>query len=68
MLGFSLYPHHLKNGSNCSIDDFCKMIAKTADLIGVDKIGFGSDLCQNQPHSIVEWIKVGKGTKQIDYG
>ena len=68
MLGFSLYPHHLKNGSNCSIEDFCEMIAKTADLIGVDNIGFGSDLCQDQPDSIVEWMRVGKWTKQIDYG
>ena len=68
MLGFSLYPHHLKNGSNCSIQDFCKMIAKTVDLIGIDHIGFGSDLCQDQPNKIVEWMRVGKWTKEIDYG
>jgi len=23
MLGFSLYPHHLKDGSNCTLDSFC---------------------------------------------
>jgi microsomal dipeptidase-like Zn-dependent dipeptidase len=44
------------------------MIAKTADLMGVDHIGFGSDLCQDQPDSIVEWMRVGKWTKEIDYG
>ena len=68
MLGFSLYPHHLNNSSNCSIEDFCSMIAKTADLMGVDNIGFGSDLCQDQPDSIVEWMRVGKWTKEMDYG
>ncbi len=57
MLGFSLYPHHLNNSSNCSIEDFCSMIAKTADLMGVDNIGFGSDLCQDQPDGIVEWMR-----------
>ena len=31
MLGFSLYPHHLNGGSACSLDDFCTMIARTAD-------------------------------------
>lgn len=67
-LGFSLYPHHLNNGSNCKLEDFCTMIAKTADLMGVDHIGFGSDLCQDQPDSIVEWMRVGKWTKEIDYG
>jgi microsomal dipeptidase-like Zn-dependent dipeptidase len=44
------------------------MIARTADLIGIDYIGFGSDLCQDQPDSIVEWMRVGKWTKEIDYG
>jgi len=68
MLGFSLYPHHLKGGSTCSLDDFCHMIADTAALIGVDKIGFGSDLCQDQPDSVVEWMRVGRWTKNIDYG
>ena len=68
MLGFSLYPHHLNNSSQCSLDDFCSMIARTADLIGIDHIGFGSDLCQDQPDSIVEWMRVGKWTKEIDYG
>lgn len=68
MLGFSLYPHHLNNSSQCSLEDFCLMIARTADLIGINHIGFGSDLCQDQPDSIVEWMRVGKWTKEIDYG
>ena len=68
ILGFSLYPHHLNNSSQCSLEDFCLMIARTADLIGIDHIGFGSDLCQDQPDSIVEWMRVGKWTKEIDYG
>ena len=68
MLGFSLYPHHLNNSSQCSLEDFCSMIARTADLIGIDHIGFGSDLCQDQPDSIVEWMRVGKWTKEMDYG
>ena len=68
MLGFSLYPHHLNNSSSCTIEDFCKMIAKTVELMGIDHVGFGSDLCQDQPDSIVEWMRVGKWTKEIDYG
>ncbi len=59
MFGFSIYPHHLNNGSNCTLEDFCGMIAKTADQMGVDKIGFGSDLCQNQPDAVVEWMRDG---------
>ena len=68
MLGFSLYPHHLKGKSGCSLTSFCEMIARTADLIGVDSLGIGSDLCQDHPDSVVEWMRVGRWTKRIDYG
>ncbi|PWR00732.1 membrane dipeptidase [Leucothrix pacifica] len=68
MLGFSMYPHHLAGSTDCSLESFCEMIARTADLMGVDHIGLGSDLCQDQPDSVVEWMRVGRWTKQIDYG
>lgn len=68
MLGFSFYPHHLKDGSNCTMQSFCDMVARTADMMGVDQIGIGSDLCQDQPDSIVEWMRVGRWTREIDYG
>ncbi len=68
MLGLSLYAHHLKNSSNCKLESFCEMVAKTADLIGVKNIGIGSDLCLNQPDSIVEWMRNGTWTKSKNYG
>ena len=68
MFGFSMYPHHLKNKSECSLEEFCGMIAKTADLIGVENIGIGSDLCQNQPDNIVEWMRNGTWTIEKDFG
>jgi microsomal dipeptidase-like Zn-dependent dipeptidase len=68
MLGFSLYPHHLKGKSDCTLDSFCQMIAQTAELFGTEHLGIGSDLCQDQPDSVVEWMRVGRWTKQVDYG
>ena len=68
MIGFSLYPHHLKKGTYCKIEDFCKMIAKTAEKIGTDNIGIGSDLCQDQPDYVVEWMRNGRWTKSRDFG
>ncbi len=68
MLGFSIYPHHLKGKGDCTLQSFCEMIAATAELMGVDHIGLGSDLCQDQPDSVVAWMRVGRWTKNIDYG
>ena len=68
MFGFSLYPHHLHGKSACTLQSFCEMVARTADLVGVEHLGLGSDLCQDQPYSVVEWMRVGRWTKEVDYG
>ena len=68
MLGFSVYPHHLKDGSACTLDSFCQMIARTANLMGTENIGIGTDLCQDQPDSVVDWMRTGRWTKARDYG
>lgn len=68
MLGFSLYPFHLRNGPNCSREEFCEMVADTVEIMGVDHVGIGSDLCQNQPDSVVEWMRNGRWSKTTDYG
>jgi microsomal dipeptidase-like Zn-dependent dipeptidase len=68
MIGFSLYPHHLRDGSECSLQSFCRMVARTAELIGIDHIGIGSDLCQDQPDSVVTWMRNGRWTRQTDFG
>jgi membrane dipeptidase len=44
------------------------MIARTADQIGVDHIGIGTDLCQDHPDSVVEWMRSGRWTKKVDFG
>ena len=68
MIGLSLYPHHLKDGTNCNLDNFCEMAAKTAEMIGVKNIGIGSDLCLKQPDTVVEWMRNGTWTKTKNYG
>ena len=68
MIGLSLYPHHLKDGTNCTLNSFCEMVAKTADLIDVKNIGIGSDLCLYQPDKVVEWMRNGTWTKSTNFG
>ena len=68
MLGLSLYPHHLKNNSDCKLESFCEMVARTVDIMGIKNIGIGSDLCLNQPNNVVEWMRKGTWTKEKNYG
>jgi len=68
MLGLSLYAHHLKNSTNCTLKSFCEMAAKTAEIMGAKNIGIGSDLCLDQPDTIVEWMRNGTWTKGKNFG
>ena len=68
ILGLSLYPHHLKNNTNCTLESFCEMVAKTAEIMGVTKIGIGSDLCLDHPDTVVEWMRNGSWSKTKNFG
>ncbi|MFV8570016.1 dipeptidase [Marinobacter sp. SBS5] len=68
LLGFSVYPFHLKDGPDCTLESFCNMVADTAELMGVDHIGIGTDLCQGQPQSVLDWMRNGRWSKQMDFG
>ncbi len=68
MLGFSLYPHHLKGGPDCTLVEFAQMIADHAEKYGSENIGIGSDLCQDQPDSVVTWMRNGRWSRTVDFG
>lgn len=68
MLGFSAYPFHLKDGPDCTLNDFCEMVATTADVMGIDNLGLGTDLCQNQPTSVLTWMRGGRWSLETDFG
>ena len=44
------------------------MVAQTAEIMGVNHIGIGSDLCLKQPDSVVDWMRNGTWTKTKAYG
>ncbi len=66
--GFSLYPFHLPNRSDCTLEEFCKLVADTVDIVGIDNVGIGSDLCLGQTQSVLEWMRNGRWSKEMNYG
>jgi microsomal dipeptidase-like Zn-dependent dipeptidase len=63
LLGLSLYPAHLPDGGATSLRGFGEMAAQAAEIIGVERLGIGSDLCRNQPDSVVRWMREGRWTR-----
>jgi microsomal dipeptidase-like Zn-dependent dipeptidase len=44
------------------------MVAKTAEIMNIKQIGIGSDLCLQQPDSVVEWMRNGTWSKSTNFG
>jgi microsomal dipeptidase-like Zn-dependent dipeptidase len=62
MLGFSLYPLHI-GGAGRNLEDFSAMVARTAELMGVEHIGIGTDTVRNWPDSVLDWMRSGRWTR-----
>ncbi len=68
MLGFSLYPLHLSGGSRCTLEAFCCMVADTVELMGIDHVGIGSDLCLGWGADKLDYMRSGRWTFDADPG
>jgi len=67
-LGLSTYPFHLKGGPECTLLGFAELAAQAVDVMGIDQVGIGSDLCLDQPTSILTWMRNGRWAKEMDFG
>lgn len=66
VLGLSLYSGHLRDGPATTLQSFCEMAAMLAERIGVEHIALGSDLCQDQPPSVLSWMRDGRWRQVAD--
>lgn len=65
LLGLSLYPLHLPNGSDTTLNQFGRMAKEAAEIMGAEHLGIGSDLCQGQPDSVLRWMREGRWTREV---
>lgn len=67
MLGFSLYPLHI-GGKDTTLEKFCAMVARTAEVLSIDQIGIGTDTCRKWVDADLDWVRSGRWKKGIDMG
>ena len=67
MFGLTLWPT-LIGGSHTTLDEFCGLVADTADFMGIDRIGFGTDLIHNRDDEYMSYVREGRWTHDVDYG
>lgn len=64
VVGLSMYPKIMRDGSNCTLDTFLDMTAYTVDLVGIDAVAIGSDYYAGWPVSEIKWWRAGRWSRE----
>ena len=51
-----------------SVDAWCEMVARTVDIAGIDHVGIGTDRSHNTTVKDLDWMRMGRWTRGVDYG
>jgi membrane dipeptidase len=60
-VGITLYPWFLRRGNESTIDDFVEAMEYVIDLIGDDRVGYGTDFTQGYGNDFLDHIGRDKG-------
>ena len=64
VIGLSMYPKIMRGGSKASLDDFCDMVEWTAEHMGIDAVGFGTDFYTGHPVEVLTWWRAGRWARE----
>jgi microsomal dipeptidase-like Zn-dependent dipeptidase len=64
VLGLSPNRNMIKRGAETTLEEFCDMVAWTAERIGVDAIGIGTDYCPGHPPTIRTWWRYARWSRE----
>lgn len=70
MVGVTMFPPLLKNGSKATISDYIETIEYVINIVGEDHVGIGTDFTQGQDKNFFDFITRDKGKyrKLVDFG
>jgi microsomal dipeptidase-like Zn-dependent dipeptidase len=65
VLGCSPYAHLT---GQVTLEQFCDMIARTVDLMGIEHVGIGSDMARKHTFEHLMYVRMGRWTHEPEYG
>lgn len=68
VLGCATYRNITGDHYSASLANWCEMVARTVDLIGIDHVAVGTDRSHNFTRPDYDWMRMGRWTRGIDYG
>ena len=64
VIGLSLYPKIMREGSNATLNDFCDMVEWTVEKFGIDAVGFGTDYYTGYSEESIVWWRAGRWARE----
>lgn len=61
-VGVTMFPPFLKRGNDASVDDYVEAIDYLVNLVGEDRVGFGTDFTMGYGSKFFEYLNRDKGT------
>lgn len=68
VLGCATYRNIAGDHYSSSLGNWCEMVARTVDIMGIDHVGIGTDRSHNFTKPDYDWMRMGRWTRGIDYG
>ena len=65
VVGLSPNKHMLANGVKTTVEEFCDLVARTVDSIGVGAVGIGADYCAGHPPSVRTWWRYARWSREV---
>jgi len=50
------------------IEHWCEMIARTVDIAGIESVAIGTDRAHNFTKPDYDWMRMGRWTREVNYG
>lgn len=51
-----------------TVDNWCELVKRTVDIVGIDHVGIGTDRSHNTTQKDLDWMRMGTWTRGVDYG
>lgn len=68
VLGCATYRNITGDYYCSSLRNWCEMVAKSVDIMGIDHVGIGTDRSHNFTKPDYDWMRMGRWTRGVDYG
>ncbi len=68
VLGCATYRNITGDHYCSSLRNWCEMVARSVDIMGIDHVAIGTDRSHNFTKPDYDWMRMGRWTRGIDYG